>query len=50
MCPGWCRTEMGGSDAPLTPDEGADTLVWLALDAPHDLRGHFIKKRQVIPW
>ena len=50
MCPGWCRTEMGGSDAPFTPDEGADTLVWLALDAPHDLRGHFIKKRQVIPW
>lgn len=50
MCPGWCRTEMGGSDAPLTPDEGADTLVWLALDAPHDLRGRFIKKRQVIPW
>lgn len=50
MCPGWCRTEMGGSGAPLTPDEGADTLVWLALDAPHDLRGHFIKKRQVIPW
>jgi NAD(P)-dependent dehydrogenase (short-subunit alcohol dehydrogenase family) len=50
MCPGWCRTEMGGSDAPRTPDEGADTLVWLALDAPHDLRGQFIKDRQVIQW
>lgn len=38
MCPGWCRTEMGGPEAPLSADEGADTLVWLALDAPHSLR------------
>ena len=43
MCPGWCRTEMGA-------DEGADTLVWLALDAPHSLRGFFVKQREVIPW
>lgn len=50
MCPGWCRTEMGGSDAPRTPDEGADTLVWLAVEAPHDLRGRFIKDRAVIGW
>jgi NAD(P)-dependent dehydrogenase (short-subunit alcohol dehydrogenase family) len=50
MCPGWCRTEMGGSDAPRTPDEGADTLTWLALDAPHTLRGKFVKDRVVIPW
>lgn len=50
MCPGWCRTEMGGSDAPRTPEEGADTLVWLALDAPHELRGQFIKDRSVIGW
>jgi len=41
---------MGGSDAPRTPDEGADTLVWLALDAPHALRGKFVKDRSVIPW
>lgn len=50
MCPGWCRTEMGGEDAPLTPQEGADTLVWLALDAPSSLRGKFVKERLVIPW
>jgi NAD(P)-dependent dehydrogenase (short-subunit alcohol dehydrogenase family) len=50
MCPGWCRTEMGGPEAPLSADEGADTLVWLALDAPHSLRGSFVKQRQVIPW
>lgn len=50
MCPGWCRTEMGGPGAPLSADEGADTLVWLALDAPHELRGNFVKQRKVIPW
>lgn len=50
MCPGWCRTEMGGAEAPLSADEGADTLVWLALDAPHSLRGSFVKQRKVIPW
>lgn len=50
MCPGWCRTEMGGPDAPLTPEQGADTLVWLALDAPSSLRGKFVKEHSVIPW
>jgi NAD(P)-dependent dehydrogenase (short-subunit alcohol dehydrogenase family) len=50
MCPGWCRTEMGGQDAPRSAEEGADTLVWLALEAPYSLRGKFIKERQVIAW
>ena len=50
MCPGWCRTEMGGDNAPRSAEEGADTLTWLALDAPHTLRGSFIKDRQAIPW
>lgn len=50
MCPGWCRTEMGGDGAPRSPEEGADTLTWLALEAPHSLRGKFVKDRVVIPW
>ena len=50
MCPGWCRTEMGGADAPRSAEEGAGTLTWLALDAPHSLRGKFVKDRQVIEW
>lgn len=50
MCPGWCRTEMGGPEAPLSAEDGADTLVWLALEAPDSLRGKFIKLREVIPW
>lgn len=50
MCPGWCRTDMGGAEAPLSPEEGADTLVWLALDAPDTLNGRFVKRREPIPW
>jgi NAD(P)-dependent dehydrogenase (short-subunit alcohol dehydrogenase family) len=50
MCPGWCRTEMGGQEAPRSAEEGADTLVWLALDAAHSLRGKFVKDRQEIAW
>lgn len=50
MCPGWCQTEMGGSEAPRTADEGAETLTWLALEAPPDLRGKFVKDLTVIPW
>ena len=50
MCPGWCRTEMGGDDAPKSAEQGADTLVWLALDAPLSLRGQFVKECKVIPW
>ncbi len=50
MCPGWCRTEMGGPQAPRSAEEGADTLVWLALDAGGDLRGCFVKDRSVISW
>lgn len=50
VCPGWCRTEMGGNDAPRSPEEGADTIVWLALDAPDSLKGKFFKDRNVIPW
>jgi NAD(P)-dependent dehydrogenase (short-subunit alcohol dehydrogenase family) len=50
MCPGWCRTAMGGEEAPLSPEQGADTLVWLALEAPSSLRGKFVKERCVIPW
>lgn len=28
--PGWMKTDMGGDDAPFTPEEGAETAVYLA--------------------
>jgi NAD(P)-dependent dehydrogenase (short-subunit alcohol dehydrogenase family) len=50
MCPGWVRTDMGGSSAPRSVEEGADTAVWLATDAPPDLTGKFFRDRKEIPW
>ena len=34
VCPGWCRTAMGGPDATRTPDDGARGIVWAALLGP----------------
>lgn len=50
VCPGWVRTEMGGNEAPRSVEEGADTIVWLATEAPQSLTGQFIKDRKPIPW
>ncbi|MBV8140461.1 MAG: SDR family NAD(P)-dependent oxidoreductase [Verrucomicrobia bacterium] len=50
MCPGWVRTDMGGANATRSIQEGADTAVWLAIDAPRDLSGKFFRNRSVIGW
>jgi NAD(P)-dependent dehydrogenase (short-subunit alcohol dehydrogenase family) len=50
MCPGWVRTDMGGSSAPRTPEQGADTAIWLATDASLDLSGKFFRDRQEISY
>mmetsp|Transcript_29188 Transcript_29188/g.56397 ORF Transcript_29188/g.56397 Transcript_29188/m.56397 type:complete len:217 (+) Transcript_29188:4801-5451(+) len=49
MCPGWVHTDMGGPSAPRTPEQGADTAIWLALDAG-DVTGKFFRDRQELPW
>lgn len=50
MCPGWVRTDMGGPTAPRSPEEGADTAIWLATEAPRGERGKFWRDRTVIPF
>ncbi len=50
VCPGWVRTDMGGRSATRSVEEGADTIVWLASEAPQDLRGKFFRDRKEIPW
>ncbi|HJW12195.1 MAG TPA: SDR family NAD(P)-dependent oxidoreductase [Albitalea sp.] len=50
MCPGWVRTDMGGADAPTTPEEGADTAIWLATLPPSGPTGGFFAERQAIAW
>jgi NAD(P)-dependent dehydrogenase (short-subunit alcohol dehydrogenase family) len=50
VSPGWVRTDMGGKSAPLSVEEGADTIVWLALDAPQKITGQFLRERREIAW
>jgi NAD(P)-dependent dehydrogenase (short-subunit alcohol dehydrogenase family) len=50
MCPGWVHTRMGGEAAPRTPEEGADTALWLATLPPDGPSGGFFRDRERIPW
>jgi NAD(P)-dependent dehydrogenase (short-subunit alcohol dehydrogenase family) len=49
-CPGWVRTDMGGPNAPKSPDEGADTPIWLATLPPDGPNGGFFANRELTPW
>jgi NAD(P)-dependent dehydrogenase (short-subunit alcohol dehydrogenase family) len=49
-CPGWVRTELGGDEAPLTPQQGADTPIWLAMLPDGGSTGGFFRERELIPW
>ena len=48
--PGWVATRLGGSDAPTSLAEGADTVVWLATLPDDGPTGGFWHRRQRIPW
>ena len=50
VCPGWVRTDMGGPNADLSVEKGADTIVWLASAAPARLTGRFFRGRREIDW
>jgi NAD(P)-dependent dehydrogenase (short-subunit alcohol dehydrogenase family) len=50
VSPGWVRTDMGGRNAPSSVEEGADTIVWLATEAPQSLTGQFIADRKPAAW
>lgn len=50
MSPGWVRTDMGGPSAPRSPEQGADTIVWLATLPDDGPSGGFFKDREPIAW
>ncbi len=50
MCPGWVRTDMGGADADRSPEEGADTAIWLATLPDGGPSGGFFRRRKRIDW
>jgi NAD(P)-dependent dehydrogenase (short-subunit alcohol dehydrogenase family) len=50
VCPGWCRTEMGGPTAPRSVEKGVAGIAWLAADAPQEKTGLFWRDKGIIPW
>lgn len=48
--PGWVRTQMGGSGAPRSIEQGVDTIVWLATLPNGGPTGGFFHDRKPIPW
>ena len=53
ICPNHTRTDMGGPDAPLSVEEGADTAIWLAtraFDPSADKTGFLWEERRIIEW
>ena len=56
MCPNHTRTDMGGPEAPRSPEEAADTIVWLATRPTVSESGEVAptgllwEDREVVPW
>ncbi|MEA5520858.1 SDR family NAD(P)-dependent oxidoreductase, partial [Limnoraphis robusta] len=50
VCPGWVKTRMGGENATRNPEEGADTIVWLATQPTGGVSGGFFRDRKPIEW
>jgi len=48
--PGWVRTRMGGSDAPESPENAADTITWLATLPRDGPTGGFFHRRRPTAW
>lgn len=48
--PGWARTDMGGSQAPRSIENGAEGIVWAATLPTGGPRGGFFRDGEPFPW
>lgn len=46
--PGWVRTDMGGQEAPASPEEAAEGIYKIAISRPET--GQFWFKEEKLPW
>lgn len=49
-CPGWVKTDMADELAPLSPDQGAETPLYLALLPPESPTGQFWIDKKIVEW
>jgi len=50
VCPGWVRTDMGGSGAPRSPEQGASGIIWAATLPKNGPTGKFLRDGKEIAW
>lgn len=50
VCPGWVRTDMGGSNAPLSIEEGIAGVVWAATLPAGGPSGGFFRHGKRVDW
>ncbi|MEM9391222.1 MAG: SDR family oxidoreductase [Bacteroidota bacterium] len=51
VCPGWVRTDMGGSDADRSVEEGAKGIIWAAIiEEGNGPNGGFFRDEKKLEW
>ena len=50
VCPGWCKTRMGGRSATRSAEKGAEGIVWLATLPKSGPTGGFFRDKKRIKW
>lgn len=50
ICPGWVKTDMGGSSAPRTIEQGISGIVWAATLKDNGPSGKFFHDQKEISW
>jgi NAD(P)-dependent dehydrogenase (short-subunit alcohol dehydrogenase family) len=48
--PGWVSTDMGGPSAPRTPEQAAESILWLATTGAEGPNGGFFRDGKRIDW